>query len=80
MDPINGVCQEFDWASCTFEGSEREQLRVWSRLPLRRKLMARKKWAIWPARQLNGADQGLPYIVPTTWELMKGRSNSNLEL
>jgi hypothetical protein len=32
--------QEIDWESCTFEGSEREQLRVWSQLPLRRKLMA----------------------------------------
>lgn len=40
MNPNETGRQEIDWESCTFEGSEREQLRVWSRLPLRRKLMA----------------------------------------
>ena len=34
MNPDETRRQEIDWESCTFEGSERGQLRVWSRLPL----------------------------------------------
>jgi hypothetical protein len=66
--------QEIDWESCTFEGSEREQLRVWSQLPLRRKLMALEEMGDLARKMLEWRkSRGLPYIDPATGELVKGR-------
>jgi hypothetical protein len=63
-----------DWESCTFEGAEREQLRRWSRLPLRNKLQALEEMCdharatiAWRYRK------GLPYIDPSTRQLVPGR-------
>jgi hypothetical protein len=64
--------QEIDWESCTFEGSEREQLRVWSRLPLRRKLLALEEMGDLASKMLAWRkSRGLPYIDPETGELVK---------
>jgi hypothetical protein len=64
---------QINWESCTFEGAEREQLRVWSRLPLRNKLQALEEMCdharatiAWRRRQ------GLPYIDPFTRERVPG--------
>jgi hypothetical protein len=65
--------REIDWESCTFEGSEREQLRVWTRLPLRQKLMALEEMGDLASKMLGWRkSRGLPYIDPTTGELVKG--------
>lgn len=64
---------QIDWDSCTFEGAEREQLRRWSRLPLRNKLEAlegmcdqARATIAWRRRQ------SLPYIDPHTRQLVAG--------
>jgi hypothetical protein len=75
MIPNETRRQEIDWESCTFEGSEREQFRVWSRLPLRRKLMALEEMGDLAGRMLEWRKaRGLPYIDPDTGELVKGRA------
>ena len=64
--------QEIDWESCTPEGWEREQFRVWSRLPLRRKSMALEEMGDLAGGMLAWRKApGLPYIDPTTGEAMK---------
>jgi hypothetical protein len=74
MTPNETQRQEIDWESCTIEGSEREQLRVWSRLPLRRKLMALEEMGDLGARMLEWRKtRGLPYIDPDTGESVRGR-------
>ena len=71
VNPNDSSRQEIDWGSCTFEGSEREQLRVWSRLPLRRKLMALEEMGDLANRMLEWRQsRGLPYIDPSTGELI----------
>jgi hypothetical protein len=73
MNPDETRRQEIDWESCTFEGSEREQLRVWSRLPLRRKLMALEEMGDLARKMLEWRKaRGLPYIDPFTDELVRG--------
>jgi hypothetical protein len=73
MSPSETRRQEIDWESCTFEGSEREQFRVWSRLPLRRKLMALEEMGDLAGKMLEWRkSRGLPYIDPDTGELVKG--------
>ena len=57
------------WSSGTFAGAEREQLRVWSRLPLRRKLEALEEMCDHARRTLASRQRrGLPYIDPFTGE------------
>jgi hypothetical protein len=74
MNPGNLRRQEIDWESCTFEGSEREQLRVWSQLPLRRKLMALEEMGDMARKTIEWrVSEGLPYFDPATGELVKGR-------
>jgi hypothetical protein len=64
--------REIDWESCTFEGSEREQLRVWSRLPLRRKLMALEEMGDLARKMLEWRKaRGLPFIDPATGQVTK---------
>jgi len=78
MKPSQIRRQEIDWASTTFEGSEREQLRVWSHLPLRQKLMALEEMGDMAERMLNRRkEQGLPYIDPDTGELAKEGLSGN---
>ena len=77
MTPSNIRRTEIDWESCTFEGSEREQLRVWSGLPLRQKLLALEEMGEMAARMLEWHKAaGLPYIDPDTGELVKGRPST----
>ena len=78
MSPSETRRKEIDWESCTFEGSEREQLRVWSRLPLRRKLMALEEMGDLASKMLEWRkSRGLPYIDPDTGELIKGKQTGN---
>ena len=64
--------EQIDWRMCTFEGSEREQLRVWSRLPLRRKLEALDEMCALARRTIaNRRRLGLPYFDPYTGELIR---------
>jgi hypothetical protein len=73
MDPDESQRQEIDWKSCTFEGSEREQLRVWSHLPVRRKLMALEEICDLARKTIEWRkSRGLPYIDPFTGEFVKG--------
>lgn len=73
MSPNETRRQEIDWEACTFEGLEREQFRVWSRLPLRRKLMALEEMGDLASKMLEWRkSRGLPYIDPDTGELVKG--------
>jgi hypothetical protein len=75
MSPSETRRQEIDWESCTFEGAEREQLRVWSRLPLRRKLMALEEMGDLARKMLDWRKaRGLPYIDPDSGELVKGEA------
>jgi len=72
MSPNENHRQEIDWESCTFEGSEREQLRVWSRLPLRQKLLALEEMGDLANKMLEWRiSRGLPYIDPATGQLVK---------
>jgi hypothetical protein len=72
VNPNETRRQEIDWESCTFEGSEREQLRVWSQLPLRRKLMALEEMGDLAEKMFGWRKaRGLPYIDPDTGELVK---------
>ncbi len=60
---------QIDWESCTFEGAEREQLRVWSQLPLRNKLEALEEMCDHARATIERRrQQGLPYIDPYTGE------------
>ena len=64
-----------DWSLCTFEGSESEQLRRWSELPLRAKLEALDEMSAHALRTLeNRRKAGLPYIDPDTGDLVAGTS------
>lgn len=73
MKPGMPDATEIDWESCTFAGSEREQLRRWAALPLRAKLQALEQMCdharatiAWRQRE------GLPYFDPMSGELIKG--------
>jgi hypothetical protein len=75
MNEADSSGPQIDWESCTFEGAEREQLRRWSRLPLRNKLQALEEMCdharatiAWRRRE------GLPYIDPYTRQLVPGRA------
>lgn len=71
MNPPPPSNDSIDWSRCTFEGSEREQLRVWSRLPLRRKLEALDEMCDLARRTLESRSRrGLPYIDPSTGQLV----------
>ncbi|MGI8820243.1 MAG: hypothetical protein ACR2ID_05155 [Chthoniobacterales bacterium] len=60
------------WDQCTFEGSERAQLIVWSRLPLRRKLEALEEMCDHARATIASRQRaGLPYFDPETGELVK---------
>jgi hypothetical protein len=73
MNPNETSRQEIDWESCTFEGAEREQLRVWSGLPLRQKLQAVEEMGELANKSLEWRkSRGLPYFDPGTGELVKG--------
>ncbi len=73
MSPNETRRQEIDWESFTFEGSEREQLRVWSRLPLRQKLLALEEMGDLANKMLAWRKaRGLPYIDPDTGQPVKG--------
>lgn len=70
MSPNETRRLEIDWDACTFKGAEREQLRVWSRLPLRRKLLALEEMCDLAGETLAWRkSRGLPYIDPETGEL-----------
>ncbi|HLP07563.1 MAG TPA: hypothetical protein VK178_05320 [Opitutaceae bacterium] len=65
--------EPIDWSLCTFEGAEREQLRRWSRLPLRRKLEALDEMSEFALRTLEARRKaGKPYIDPDTGEPVAG--------
>ena len=62
---------EVDWSLCTWEGSEREQLRRWSTLSLRRKLEALEEMCDLGRRSLASRQRrGLPYVDPSTGEVV----------
>jgi len=62
-----------DWSLCTYAGAEREQLRRWSKLPLRAKLAAVEEMGDLAARFLAERQaKGLPYFDPQTGELVRG--------
>jgi hypothetical protein len=59
------------WEQCTPEGSELAQLRVWSALPLHRKLEALDEMCELSRRFLEQRRRlGLPYIDPVTGEVV----------
>lgn len=61
------------WEQCTFEGSERAQLRVWAALPLRVKLEALEQMCDRGRRMVAWRrSQGLPYFDPDSGELIRG--------
>ena len=65
--------KEIDWESCTFEGAEREQLLVWSRLSIREKLHALQEMCDLGDRMLEWRkSKGLPYIDPYSGQLVRG--------
>ena len=65
-------CLNINWEECTFEGAEREQLRAWSRLPLRAKLLALEGMCDHAAESLEWRrSRHLAYIDPVTGELVK---------
>ena len=75
MSPEPPERDQIDWSRCTFEGSEREQLRVWSRLPLRRKLEALDEMCALARRTIEGRRRrGQPYFDPYTGELVRPSS------
>ena len=60
------------WESGSFAGAGREQLKVWSRLPLRRKLEALEQMCDHARRTIASRQrQGLPYIDPFTGRAVK---------
>jgi hypothetical protein len=62
-----------DWSLCTYAGAEREQLRRWSKLPLRAKLAAVEEMGDLAERFLTERRaRGLPYFDPQTGELVRG--------
>lgn len=72
MNSKDSERQDIDWEACTFEGAEREQLRVWSRLPLRQKLLALEGMCDLADKGLEWRkSRGLPYIDPVTGKLVK---------
>lgn len=74
MNEADSSRPQIDWESCTFEGSEREQLRRWSRLPLRNKLQALEEMCDRARATIAWRrGQGLPYIDPATRQLVSGR-------
>ena len=80
MNPERRDDSSIDWSACTFEGAEREQLRVWSRLPLRRKLEALEEMCDHARRTLEERKRrGLPYIDPFTGEAVHPRWKPSAE-
>ncbi len=72
MNPEGSPADKFDWESCTFEGSELEQLRVWRKLPLRQKLLALEQLCDHARATIAWRkSRGLPYFDPATGELVK---------
>ncbi len=66
--------EEIDWSLCTPEGAEREQLRVWAALPIRKKLEAVEEMADHARRTVEERRRlGLPYFDPFTGELVSGQ-------
>jgi hypothetical protein len=71
--PASGT-DDIDWSLCTYEGAEREQLRVWSRLPLRAKLAAVEEMGELAERFLNDRKaRNLPYFDPETGVLLENK-------
>lgn len=67
MTPPENQVPAPDWSSGTFAGSEREQLRIWSRLTVRQKLQALDEMCALARRSLaERKRRGLPYIDPDT--------------
>jgi hypothetical protein len=61
-----------EWELCTFEGAEMEQLRVWSSLPLREKLLALEEMCDHARATIAWRKaKRLPYFDPFTGELVK---------
>ena len=68
----NANLASIDWSLCTYEGAEREQLRQWSALSLREKLLAVEEMGDLAAKFLNDRKaRGLPYFDPDTGRLMQ---------
>ncbi|MDD5200357.1 MAG: hypothetical protein PHC88_11215 [Terrimicrobiaceae bacterium] len=66
------------WSQCTSEGSELAELRVWTRLPLRRKLEAVEAMCDLARHFLEYRKKnGLPYIDPRTDELVRPVAGNN---
>lgn len=66
--------EAIDWSICTPEGSEREQLRRWAALPLRRKLLALEEMCDHARATIEWRrQQGLPYFDPVTGELVRNK-------
>ncbi|HEY5753229.1 MAG TPA: hypothetical protein VIT21_08780 [Chthoniobacterales bacterium] len=62
---------DVDWSLCTWEGSEKEQLRVWSGLTFREKLLALEEMCDYARRTIEWrVKRGLPYIDPYTNEVV----------
>lgn len=61
----------FDWSRTTWEGSELEQLRVWSKLTIRERLLALEELCDHARRTIQWrTERGLPYIDPYTNEVV----------
>jgi hypothetical protein len=72
MTPSDGEIPPVDWSSGTFAGSEREQLRRWSRLTVRQKLQALDEMCALARRALAERQRrGLPYIDPDTGQAVQ---------
>jgi hypothetical protein len=66
--------QQIDWSLCTWEGSERDQLRRWSALPLMAKLRALEEMCDHSRATIASLQRrGLPYFDPHTGELVGGK-------
>jgi hypothetical protein len=68
---------EMGWEQCTFAGSERAQLIVWSRLPIRERLEALEQMCDHARETIAWRQrEGLPYFDPENGELIKPRKSS----
>jgi hypothetical protein len=64
--------REFDWSAATWEGAHREQLRRWSRLSFREKMLALEEMCdLAFATVENRKRLKLPYFAPHTGELVR---------
>jgi hypothetical protein len=69
--------QQIDWELCTPEGQDMDQLRHWSALPLRAKLVALEQMCDHARATIEWRRrEGLPYIDPESGEVVRPERRS----